>query len=180
MGDPRKSRKKWEAPSMPWDKKQLDMEQKLLIKYGLRNKKEIWLARSIIRKFRHQARNLLALPLNERMTREKQLVARLTRIGLLKEESTLDDILSLKEENLLERRLQTLVFRRGLSRTIYQARQLIVHGHIAIGGKRITSPGYVVETGEEEQIQYYVESPFKDKPILSKEESEKVEQGGSE
>ncbi|BCU67464.1 30S ribosomal protein S4 [Sulfolobales archaeon HS-7] len=171
MGDPRKSRRKWESPSTPWDKQTLLTEQELLSKYGLRNKREIWLARSIIRKYRHQARSLLGLPLAERITREKQLVAKLTRIGLIKGTATTDDILSLREENLLERRLQTLVFRKGLAKTIYQARQLIVHGHIAINMKRVTSPGYFVTTEEEDKIDYYPLSPFKTKPI-SREEVE--------
>ncbi|TRM73320.1 30S ribosomal protein S4, partial [Sulfolobus sp. A20-N-F8] len=100
--------------------------------------------------------------------REKQLVGKLAKIGLLKgENSTVDDILSLTEENLLERRLQTLVYKKGLANTVYQARQLIVHGHIAIGGKRVTSPGYIVSVDEEDLIDYYATSPFKSNPPVT-------------
>jgi len=118
-------------------------------------------AQSLIRKFRHQARALLALPPTERALRERSLIARLTKIGLLKAESTIDSILGLRTKDLLERRLQTIVFRKGLAKTIYQARQLVVHGHIAIAGRRVTSPGYIVPVDEENLIDFYHSSPFK-------------------
>ena len=165
MGDPKKSRRKWEGPGHPWIKLNLDKEQALIGKYGLRNKKEIWLAETVIRNFRHQARSLLALPPAERSVREKQLLQKLYRLGIIeKENATLDDILGLTEESYLERRLQTIVFKKGLARSIYQARQLITHGHIAIGGKRVTSPGYIVPKEEEDLIDYYPTSPFKQTP----------------
>jgi len=165
MGDPKKSRRKWEGPGHPWIKLNLDKEQVLIGKYGLRNKKEIWLAETIIRNFRHQARSLLALPPAERSTREKQLIQKLYRFGIIEKESaSLDDILGLTEESYLERRLQTIVFKKGLARSIYQARQLITHGHIAIGGKRVTSPGYIVLKEEEDLIDYYPTSTFKQTP----------------
>lgn len=165
MGDPRKSRRKWEGPGHPWIRLNLEKEQVLIGKYGLRNKREIWLAETVIRNFRHQARSLLALPPAERSTREKQLIQKLYRMGIIeKENATLDDILGLTEESYLERRLQTIVYKKGLARTIYQARQLITHGHIAIGGKRVTSPGYIVMKGEEDLIDFYSTSPFKQHP----------------
>ncbi|BAB67168.1 MULTISPECIES: 30S ribosomal protein S4 [Sulfurisphaera] len=165
MGDPKKSRRKWEGPGHPWIRINLEKEQVLIGKYGLRNKRELWLAQTIIRKFRHQARSLLALPPAERSTREKQLIQKLYRMGIIeKDNATLDDILGLNEENYLERRLQTIVYKKGLARTIYQARQLIVHGHIAIGGRRVTSPGYIVMRGEEDLIDFYPTSPFKQHP----------------
>ncbi|MCY0859056.1 MAG: 30S ribosomal protein S4 [Sulfolobaceae archaeon] len=165
MGDPKRSRKKWSGPSHPWMKEQLQVEQQLLGEYGLRNKREIWLAQTIIREFRHLARSLLALPPAERAARERQLMRRLYKMGLVKSENaTVDDVLSLTTRDLLERRLQTIVFKKGLARTIYQARQLIVHGHIAIGGRRVTSPGYIVSRDEEDLIDYYPTSPFKAHP----------------
>jgi len=69
--------------------------------------------------------------------------------------------LGLRTKDLLERRLQTIVFRKGLAKTIYQARQLVVHGHIAIAGRRVTSPGYIVPVDEENLIDFYHSSPFK-------------------
>jgi len=161
MGDPRKPRKKWIGPKHPWRKERLMYEMRLVGEYGLRNKRELWIAQTIIRKFRHQARSLLAVPKEIREKVEKALLRRLYQLGLLPENATLDDVLSLSVEDLLERRLQTIVYRKGLARTIYQARQLIVHGHIAIAGRRVTAPGYLVTKDEEDLIDYAPTSPFK-------------------
>lgn len=163
MGDPKKPRKKWEGPRHPWRKEVLVQELKLLGMYGLRNKRELWRAQTIIRKFRHQARSLLAAPKEIREQAEKALLKRLYHLGLLHENAALEDVLGLTVEDLLERRLQTIVYKKGLARTIYQARQLIVHGHIAIAGRRVTSPGYIVSREEEELVDYAPTSPFKKK-----------------
>ncbi|MEM4593781.1 MAG: S4 domain-containing protein, partial [Zestosphaera sp.] len=56
--------------------------------------------------------------------------------------------------------LQTIVYRKGLARTIHEARQLIVHGHISIGGKRVTSPGYLVNREEEQLVGFTPGSPI--------------------
>ncbi|MEM4076809.1 MAG: 30S ribosomal protein S4, partial [Metallosphaera sp.] len=123
---------------------------------------------------------LLALPPSERAMREKQLLSKLYKIGLLKsEQSSIDDVLGLEEENLLERRLQTIVHRKGLARTIYQARQLIVHGHIAVGGRKVTSPGYIVKRDEEDSIDFYPISPFKSNPPTESKGEVDVEQKGN-
>ncbi len=161
MGDPKKPRKKWEGPKHPWRKEVLIQELKLLGTYGLRNKRELWRAQTIIRKFRHQARSLLAAPKEIREKVEKAMLRKLYNMGLLPENATLEDVLSLTVEDLLERRLQTIVYKKGLARTIHQARQLIVHGHIAIAGRRVTSPGYIVSREEEELVDYAPTSPFK-------------------
>jgi small subunit ribosomal protein S4 len=161
MGDPKKPRKKWEGPRNPWRKEVLIQELKLLGMYGLRNKRELWRAQTLVRKFRHQARSLLAAPKEIREKTEKALLKRLYNLGLLPENATLEDVLGLTVEDLLERRLQTIVYKKGLARTIHQARQLIVHGHIAIAGRRITSPSYIVSRAEEELVDYTPTSPFK-------------------
>lgn len=49
---------------------------------------------------------------------------------------------------LLERRLDNVVFRAGLARTIPAARQLVTHGHIGVNGKRLTYPGARLERGD--------------------------------
>ena len=160
MGDPKKPRKTWEGPRHPWRKEILLQEMELMGKYGLRNKRELWKAKSILRKIRHRARSLLALPEEIREKAEKQLLKRLHDMGLLPENATLDDALKLTVEDILERRLQTIVYRKGLAKTIHQARQLIVHGHIAINGRRVNAPGYLVKRYEEDFIDYAPTSPF--------------------
>ncbi|MEM4717282.1 MAG: 30S ribosomal protein S4 [Desulfurococcaceae archaeon] len=160
MGDPKKSRRAWTGPRHPWSKERLLDESRLMGMYGLRNKQELWKAATIIRYFRHRARRLLAAPLEVREKEEKSLIGKLIELGLLNEGARLDDVLSLRVEDLLERRLQTVVYRKGLAKSIYEARQLITHGHVAIGGRRITSPGYLVSRGEEPLVNYYYKSPY--------------------
>ncbi|XYH95396.1 30S ribosomal protein S4 [Sorangium sp. So ce1128] len=49
---------------------------------------------------------------------------------------------------LLERRLDNVIFRAGFARTIPAARQLVTHGHVLIDGKRVDIPSYRVSAGE--------------------------------
>ena len=79
---------------------------------------------------------------------------------MLKADSKLEDILDLTVEDVLRRRLETIVYKRGLSNTAKQARLFIVHGHIAMNGRKINSPGYLVRSGEEETIGFYPGSPM--------------------
>ncbi|RLE94970.1 MAG: 30S ribosomal protein S4 [Thermoprotei archaeon] len=162
MGDPKRPKKKWEGPFHPWRKDILMQELELVGKYGLRNKRELWIAKTILRKIRANARRLLALPEEERKVREKELINRLYKMGLLPSpEATLDDVLNLTVENILDRRLQTIVYNKGLAKTIYQARQLIVHGHIVIGDRRVRSPGHLVSIEEENLVDLHPNSPFR-------------------
>lgn len=160
MGDPKKQRKKYETPRFPWRTSILQEELKLLGQYGLRNKHELWRHETMLSKFRSIARSLIGKPPEERGKMEKELLTRLKRLGVLPETAVLDDILDLTVEDILERRLQTIVFRKGLSKTIHQARQLITHGHIAIGNQRVTVPSYMVAREEENQIGYALTSPL--------------------
>lgn len=163
MGDPRKPRKTYEGPRHPWRKDVLFNEMKVMGSYGLRNKRELWKAATIVRYYRHRARTLLAAPPEVRAREETALINNLKRLGLLKEGARLDDVLNLRVEDLLERRLQTVVYRKGLAKTIHQARQLIAHGHIAIGSRRMRSPGYIVSIEEEPLIDYYIGSALREK-----------------
>ncbi|MEM1508865.1 MAG: 30S ribosomal protein S4 [Thermofilaceae archaeon] len=161
MGDPKKSKKKWEGSPHPWRRETLQAELELLGKYGLRNKRELWIARTYLRRIRARARKLLALPPEERELRGRPLINRLYLVGILPSlDSSLDDVLRLTVEDILERRLQTIVYKKGLAKSYYQARQLIAHGHIAIKGRRITSPGYLVSREEEGHVSFYRLSPL--------------------
>ena len=135
-------------------------ELRLLGQYGLRNKRELWRVRAILRKYRTIARSLLGMPVEKREKLEKEVLSKLYRMGIVGENATVDEVLDLKVEDFLERRLQTQVYRLGLAKTVYQARQLIVHGHITVGGRKVTSPGYMVKRGEEGQIAYSPDSPL--------------------
>jgi len=171
MGDPKRQRKKFESPRFAWSKTELDAELKLLGEYGLRNKRELWRHHHAISKYRTTARQLLAKPEEERAKLEKQLLNKLSSTKIVSENPGLDDILDLSVVYVLERRLQTLVFRNGLARTPQEARQLIVHGHISIGNRKITSPSYIVTRDEEQGIHYSPTSVFaKAEPGLDKEQ----------
>lgn len=150
----KRQRKKFLKPSHPWEKDRIQAEDKLLRQFGLLRKEEAWRTETLLRSFRRQARKLFAAsgPQAERET--KQLLARLSRLGLVGEGATLDDVLGLNIEKLLERRLQTLVYRKGLAQTPRQARQLVIHGHIAIAGKKVNVPSYLVPVHEEALIGY--------------------------
>ena len=154
MGDPKKQRRKFETPKFPWRTDTLQRELTTLGQYGLRNKRELWRHKTMLSRFRGIARSLLGMPAEERRRLEDQLISRLHRLGILPETAKLDDVLDLRVEDLLERRLQTVVFRRGLAKSPYQARQLIAHGHIAVGERRVSSPSYLVLKDEEEKIDY--------------------------
>jgi len=154
MGDPKRQRKRYETPSHPWIKERLDRERVLVQKYALKNKKELWKHETQLKNFRRRARRLLAARGKQAEVERAQLLQRLARLGMLPEGAHLDDVLSLTIDDILERRLQTLVFKKGLARTIKQARQLIVHGHIEVNGQIIRSPSYLVLKEEEDGITY--------------------------
>lgn len=157
----KRQRKKYMRPRHPWEKERMDAEDKTLREYGLHQKKEIWRTQALLRNFRREARRLLTASGLQAELESKQLLTRIRRLGLVGEGATLDDVLSLKVENLLERRLQTLVYRKGLARTPYQARHLVLHGHIAISGRRTNVPSYLVSLKEEGTIEYVEGSSFK-------------------
>ncbi len=160
MGDPKKPKNKYVTPKHPWRREDLMRELELVGTYGLRNKRELWRAETELSRIRRQARVLLAAPPDYRAKMETMLLNKLSRLGLLGEKATLDDILSLKIEDLLERRLQTLVWRKGLAKTPYQARQMIVHRHIMVKGRVVTKPSYLVQKDEEETITIRLNSPL--------------------
>jgi small subunit ribosomal protein S4 len=163
MGYPGKSRKTYERPKNPFQADRIAGEVEMVKAFGLRNKRELWKAQSVLRKYRRVSRNILASKARGESRADAEaeaVVTRLSKFGILKEDGDIDSILSLKINDLLERRLQTQVYRQGLANTVRQARQFIVHGHIQISGKKVTVPGYLVRRGEEMTIDYYIGSPM--------------------
>lgn len=166
----RRHRRKYEKPKKRWDKERIREEKELMEKYGLRRKREIWKAQSILRNFRRRARELQANP-DEKA--KEELLGKLYRLGLVEKDATLEDVLKLTVEDILERRLQTIVFKKGMAKTLKQARQFIVHGHIAVNGKRLLFPSALVRREWEENIGYYHKSPFvKQSPVEVKVETQ--------
>ena len=158
MGDPKKQRKKFETPRFRWRKDIMQEELKLIGQYGLRNKHELWRHKTTLSKTRGIARSLIGKTPEERVKMENELLTRLKKLGIIDETAVLDNVLDLSIEDLLERRLQTTVFRKGLTRTIFQSRQLITHGHIIIENRRVTVPSYLVSKEEEQKVTYSPQS----------------------
>ncbi|MBD3210053.1 30S ribosomal protein S4 [Candidatus Micrarchaeota archaeon] len=152
MGDPRKLRDKFERPKKLWDKDRIRHDSALKTEFGLKNSSEIWRASGELKKYRREARRLLSITEEERKDDAEKILRKLARLGIMKEGSELDDILGLEVRSVLERRLQTMVVRKGLARTMRQARQLVTHGFIGVGGRKVTRPGYAVKVEEEPTI----------------------------
>ncbi|MDI6885533.1 MAG: 30S ribosomal protein S4 [archaeon] len=161
MGHPKRRGKRYEKPRRPWEMKRIKEEKELTEMYGLKNKREIWKAASIIKKYRREIREILAeiagmKPTEHALRKQEAILAALRRRGILKGmTSRLEDVLALGIDDILERRLQTRVYKKGLSNSLKHARQLIVHGHIAVNGRRVTIPSYIVDIEEEGKIGYY-------------------------
>lgn len=160
IGDPRRLKKKFSKPKNPFERERLTEELAFVGKYGLRNKKEFWKMRSIISNWRNIARRSRTLSKEQAAEVQQTLIKRLNRLGILGAEAELEDVLLLSVEDILKRRLQTFVFEKGLAQTIYHARQIIVHGHIQIGGRKISAPSYIVKRGEEDLISFTANSPL--------------------
>ncbi len=53
---------------------------------------------------------------------------------------------------MLERRLDNVIFRLGFANSRAEARQLVLHGHFFVSGKKVNIPSYLVGAGEEIQV----------------------------
>ncbi len=145
MGDPRRQHKKYARPMKLFDKTRISEENELKSKYGLKNKREIWQGEFKIGKIRRQAKGLI----NDQ-EKQKEFLEKLKKQGL--NVKSIDDVLSLKKEDLFERRIQTMIVRKNMARTFRHARQLIAHKHVAIEGKIINIPSYLVPVELENAI----------------------------
>ena len=153
MGQIRKLRKKYSTPAHPWQRERIVQERELVNTYGLKNKHEIWKLSSKLKKYAKQAKYIIANKNSKQSQKEhKDLIAKLAKYGLISTDAKLEDILVIQPKQLFERRLQTIVFRKGLAHSVKQARQFIVHGHVTIADKKVDVPSYLVKKEEENLI----------------------------
>ena len=153
MGQTKRIRKKYSPPSHPWQASRIIEEKGITHDYGLVNKKEIWRYSAKLKSARQQVKRIIANINSEQAIKEKkQLIDKLIKYKLISKDSKMEDILELTLKDFLERRLQTIVFKLGLARTPKQARQFILHGHILVNEKKVTSPSYLVKKDEESKI----------------------------
>ena len=175
MGDPKYPRKVWRKPKRPLNYELKMEELQTLGTFGLRTKRELWKAHTELSRVRQQARSLLALTQKVRDEKEPILLKSLARIGLVKNDATLDDVLNLKPTDLLARRLQTIVSNKLGFKTPYQARQAVIHGHIMVGDRKIDIPSYTVTVDEEDSVHFSPESKIPEMLEKTKVEVPKTE-----
>src|ERR1041385_2200386 len=121
MGQPKFNRRKYDTPSHPWQGERIKAEKEVTSKFGLKNKTELWKAQSRLREIRGQARGLVAAARNpsdtQAQTETQLLIKRLFRLGYVGDNATLNDVLGMDLERILNRRLQSQVYLKGLART---------------------------------------------------------------
>jgi len=159
----KRKHKQYSRPKRPFDKERIDEEAKIKSKFGLKNKKEIWMAEARIKSMREKAKKLISADKKD----QEALFLRLQKVGIKVE--SIADILSLTKENYLERRLQSVIHIQRLATTPKGARQLIVHKKILVNGRAIDSPSYIVPIAMENKITL----KKKVKKVVKKEEVKK-------
>ncbi|KAL6567719.1 40S ribosomal protein S9-2 [Orobanche gracilis] len=155
--------KTFKKPRRPYEKERLDAELRLVGEYGLRCKRELWRVQYALSRIRNNARDLLTLDEKDprRIFEGEALLRRMIRYGLLPEnKNKLDHVLALTVENFLERRLQTLVFKVGLAKSIHHARVLIRQRHIRVGRQVVNVPSFMVRLDSQQHVNFSLTSPF--------------------
>lgn len=155
----KRQKKEYSKPRKPWEELRIKEEAQYLKEYGLKNKKEIWKMESKLRSFRRQARKLVGKRGKEAEKEEEEFLKRLRKLGII-EGDDVEEVLGTNLEEIMERRLQTFLFKSGMVKTPKQARQAIAHGHVLVGDQKVTSPSYMVKKKEEDEIRFAPSSPF--------------------
>jgi small subunit ribosomal protein S4 len=152
----KKLQKQYETPNEGWSEERIQREDELIEQFGLKNKKEVYKAESELRALRREARKLVA---EEDETQRKALIKKANSLGFVKSDAGLEDILTLNVTDILQRRLQSAVNRRGHADTAKEARQIVTHGHVYINGERVNIPGYLLTKEEEKTIEVRMPEP---------------------
>jgi len=142
----KRKHKRYSRPKRPFDKARIEEEAKIKEEYGLKNKIEIWRADSAVKGIRSKAIKLIP----KTQAEQKALFEKLKKIGF--KVNSISDILSLDKRGYLNRRLQTVVFKKRLAKSAKQARQMITHRKVLVDGRAVDSPSYLVPIELEEKI----------------------------
>ena len=161
MGDIKKIKKKYSKPSHPWRVERIAEEKTITKEYGIPKHTELWKAIAKLGSFKNQAKNLSARSDTQAKLERDNLVKKLESLNLIKE-TTLEAILGISLKDVLNRRLQTIVFKKGYAKSMKQARQMIIHRHVLVGSRINSSPSYIVKLSEESTIEISPKSPFYD------------------
>ena len=170
MGDIKRKQKLFSRPKKLYDRARMDEENVLVKRYGLKNKREIWKAKTAVSKLRRRAKGLIGKDIEE----QRSFFDKLTKQGFVVQD--ISDVLALTEENLFERRLQTVLFKKGIANTVKQARQLIVHKNVLVDGNVVNVPSFIVTRELEGKI------ALKERKVAvqTEEDEEKVETNSEE
>jgi len=165
----KKLKKQYETPNEGWSEERIQREDELIEQFGLKNKKEVYKGESELRALRREARRLVA---EEDETQRKALINKANSLGFVQEDAGLEDILTLNVTDILNRRLQSAVSRRGYADTPKEARQIVTHGHVYVDGNRVNIPGYLLTKEEEKTIDVVMPEPEPEEQVEDVEESE--------
>ncbi len=163
-----RKKKLYSRPRKAFETSRIKEENALLALYGLKNKREVWKALAKINYFRRRAQELARAPIEE----QENLFGKLNEIGL--KANSIADVLGLKVENLLERRLPTIVAKLGLASTVKHARQSVVHKKVLVNGNIINIPSYLVKVAEEKSIKLKENKKPRKKEEKAEEKVQKV------
>lgn len=176
MGSIKKIRKKYSKPSHPWRSTRIEEENQICKDYGIPKKTEVWKTIAKLESYKNQTKRLSSIDNTQSALEMGNLIAKVKSYNLIQNDTS-DEILGITLKNLLDRRLQTIVFKKNLAKGMKQARQLITHRHILVNNKIISSPSYLVKLSEETGVEISPKSPFYDvaHPERTKEATKRVE-----
>ena len=163
MGDIKRKRKLFSRPKKRFDRVRMDEENILVNRYGLKNKREVWKAKTAVSRLRRRAKTLIG----KDMEKQQTFFDKLNKIGM--KIADISDVLALTEENIFERRLQTVLFKKKMANTVKAARQLIVHKNVLVDGSVVNIPSFVVTKELEDKI------VLKEKKVKAKKEKAPVD-----
>ncbi|MEK6807842.1 MAG: 30S ribosomal protein S4 [Nanoarchaeota archaeon] len=143
-----KRKKQFSRPKKPWQLSRIKEENQLAKEYGLRNKKELWRTAELLKNWRELAKQTVSLAGEEQARESKILLTKLQKYGIVSAEADIDDVLALDLKRILEKRLQTLVYKNSMALTPKQARQFITHNKVTVNGEKVSSPAYLVKTSD--------------------------------
>ncbi|MDO8460268.1 MAG: 30S ribosomal protein S4 [Nanoarchaeota archaeon] len=162
-----RKKNKFSRPRKPFEGARIKEENVLIKAYGLKTKREIWKAIAKVTYFRDRAKALAQSSIEE----QGVLFKKLSALGL--KANSIADVLDLRVEDILNRRLPSVVAKKGLANTPQQARQMVSHKRVLVDGKVINAPSYLVHISEENSISIKVRNKV-EKP--KKQSAEKIEE----
>lgn len=136
----------YSRPKKAYELSRIKEENALMEKYALKNKREIWKSLAKVTYFRHRAKILAKASIEE----QEVLFNKLKALGM--NVNSIADVLALSLNDLLERRLPSVVAKKGLASTPQQARQFVFHKKVLINGRVNNTPSYLVPVAEENHI----------------------------